>query len=273
MVAQLATATTALVALSFAAQLARADVVPTAPGPGEVFRVGEKCDVEWNLDTTGNWTDFSITLMTGSNFAMVPVQTVATGLDGTSGAQTIDYTCPNVSPNSAIYFYQFSQEGADTAWTTRFTIAAADGSTTKPTESTAGIAWGTGSLVSAGGSASSGAASGSAAASSAAGRASSAASSASSAVVASSSAAASSISAAAESSSSSTDAAESTSTDAPSSASSSASGPARSSMTMSAPSASVSAPASAAANTDSSAVRAAASVVAVFGAAVALVFA
>ncbi|GAA5891943.1 hypothetical protein JCM8208_002946 [Rhodotorula glutinis] len=272
MVAQLATATTALVALSFAAQLARADVVPTAPGPGEVFRVGEKCDVEWNLDTTGNWTDFSITLMTGSNFAMVPVQTVATGLDGTSGAQTIDYTCPNVSPNSAIYFYQFSQEGADTAWTTRFTIAAADGSTTKPTESTAGIAWGTGSLVSAGGSASSAAASGSAAASSAAGRASSAASSASSAVVASSSAAASSTSA--ESSSSSADDDSSTSTEAPSSASSSASsGPARSSMTMSAPSASVSAPASAAANSDNAAGRAAASVVAVFGAAVALVFA
>ncbi|GAA5930265.1 hypothetical protein JCM3775_004345 [Rhodotorula graminis] len=270
MVAQLASATTALFALSFAAHLARADVVPTAPGPGEVFRVGEKCNIEWNLDTTGNWTDFSITLMTGSNFAMEPVQTVATGLDGTSGAQTIDYTCPNVSPNSAIYFYQFSQDGADTAWTTRFTIAAADGSTTKPTESTAGIAWGTGSLVSAGGSASSAAASGSAAASSAAGSASSAASS---AVAASSSAAASSTTVE-SSSSSADDASSSTSTEAPSSASSSASsGPARSSMTMSAPSASVSAPASAAANADNAAGRAAASVVAVLGAAVALVFA
>lgn len=70
--------------------------------------------------------------MTGSNLAMVPVQTVATGLDGTSGSGTVDFTCPDVTPNSAIYFYQFSQAGQPTSWTTRFTIAGADGSTVSP---------------------------------------------------------------------------------------------------------------------------------------------
>ncbi|BGP36214.1 hypothetical protein JCM10449v2_000112 [Rhodotorula kratochvilovae] len=87
--------------------------------------VGERCDVEWDLDTTGTWTSFSITLMTGSNLAMVPVQTVKTGLDGIKGATTLDYTCPNVTPNAAIYFHQFEP----TSWTMRFTIAAADRTT------------------------------------------------------------------------------------------------------------------------------------------------
>ncbi|POY70326.1 hypothetical protein BMF94_6606 [Rhodotorula taiwanensis] len=139
-------AAAAVVALS-AATAVLGDVVPTAPGPGEVFRVGQKCNIQWNLDTTGTWTSFEIQLMTGSNLAMVPVQTVATGIDGTTGAGTIDFTCPSVTPNSAIYFYQYTQAGAPTAWTTRFTIAAADGSTTPPTDTTAGIAWGTGQLV------------------------------------------------------------------------------------------------------------------------------
>ncbi|BGP21245.1 cell wall beta-glucan synthesis family protein [Rhodotorula toruloides] len=136
-----------------AAAAASAQVVPTAPGPGEVFKVGSKCNIEWNLDTSGTWTSFEIQLMTGSNLAMVPVQTVASGLDGTTGSGTIDFTCPNVTPNSAIYFYQFSQAGQPTSWTTRFTIAGADGSTTPPTQSTNGIAWGTGSLVGQAGSA------------------------------------------------------------------------------------------------------------------------
>ncbi|TNY23788.1 hypothetical protein DMC30DRAFT_280058 [Rhodotorula diobovata] len=239
-------------------------------------QVGEKCDIEWNLDTTGDWTDFSITLMTGSNFAMVPVQTVASGLDGTKGAQTIDYTCPDVSPNSAIYFYQFSQEGAATAWTTRFTIAAADGSTTKPTESTSGIAWGTGSLVGSSGSASSAAASGSSRVSSAAASSAAADASSASASAASTSAEESSEPATTATSTSTTDDA-SSSTEAPSSSSSSASssGPQRSSMTFSTPSAAPSSGLTAAVTTeDSAAGRVAVSVAAVLGAAAAaLVFA
>ncbi|TKA53070.1 hypothetical protein B0A53_03950 [Rhodotorula sp. CCFEE 5036] len=153
----------ALLVLS-AAQAAYADVVPTAPGPGEVFRVGQKCNIQWDLDTTGTWTSFEIQLMTGSNLNMVPLQVVGSDLDGTTGPGTIDFTCPQVTPNADIYFYQFTQAGAPTSWTTRFTIAGADGSVTEPTETTAGIAWGTGKLVGAAAAAGSGSAAGSAAA-------------------------------------------------------------------------------------------------------------
>ena len=58
-----------------------------------------------------------------------------------------------VTPNSAIYFYQFSTPAAPTnlTWTTRFTIAAADGSTTSPANQNEpdgqNIPWGTGALV------------------------------------------------------------------------------------------------------------------------------
>lgn len=45
----------------------------------------------------------SIELMTGSNLEMSKLATVATGLDGTN-ATSYNYTCPSVSPNSAIYF-------------------------------------------------------------------------------------------------------------------------------------------------------------------------
>ncbi|GAA5980996.1 hypothetical protein JCM10908_003945 [Rhodotorula pacifica] len=153
-------ASAVLLALS-AAKAVHADVVPTAPGPGEVFRVGQKCNIQWNLDTTGTWTSFEIQLMTGSNLNMVPLTTVATGIDGTTGAGTIDFTCPQVTPNADIYFYQFTQAGAATSWTTRFTIAAADGTVTQPTETTAGIAWGTGQLVGAAGAGAGAAAAGS----------------------------------------------------------------------------------------------------------------
>lgn len=59
------------------------------------------------------------------------------------------YPCPNVSPNSAIYFYQMTLAGADPTWTTRFTIADAKGETTKPkhaTQAGENIPWGTGKL-------------------------------------------------------------------------------------------------------------------------------
>ncbi|GAA5841690.1 hypothetical protein JCM11251_007056 [Rhodosporidiobolus azoricus] len=127
---------------------AKADVVPTGPGPNDVFRVGETCKINWNLDTTGAWDNFSITLKTGDNLAMVELETVVSGLDGTTGTGEYEWVCPNVTPNSKIYFYEFAQAGETTSWTTRFTIAAADGSTTEPTETNAqGIAWGTGRLV------------------------------------------------------------------------------------------------------------------------------
>ena len=71
--------------------------------------------------------------------------------DGTTGSGISDYTCPEVSINAAIYFFQFEQAGQPTTWTGRFTIAAADGATTSAPQSTvtAGstIFFGTGTLA------------------------------------------------------------------------------------------------------------------------------
>jgi hypothetical protein len=77
-----------------------------------------------------------------------------TTVDGTNPASTTySYPCPSVSPNSAIYFYQFTCPASKNVyWTTRFTIANAQGQSTPPTQSTqpgtnAPIPWGTGTLV------------------------------------------------------------------------------------------------------------------------------
>ncbi|GAA6011736.1 hypothetical protein JCM11491_000734 [Sporobolomyces phaffii] len=134
-----------------------ADVVPTAPGPGDSFNEGSPCPIQWNVDTTGTWTNFTIQLMTGSNQAMTPLATVASGLDGTSGDGKFSWTCPEVTPNSAVsrppplsYLCEFTHAGSPTSWTTRFTIASASGQSTEPTETVMvngkPVGWGTGSL-------------------------------------------------------------------------------------------------------------------------------
>ena len=38
---------------------------------GTPEQVGQKCNIQWDLDTTGTWTSFEIQLMTGSNLNMV----------------------------------------------------------------------------------------------------------------------------------------------------------------------------------------------------------
>ncbi|KAG7443975.1 uncharacterized protein BT62DRAFT_971781 [Guyanagaster necrorhizus] len=132
---------------------AYADVVPTVPGPGDSYDEGDTCVIEWTGDksSTTAWKDMAIELMTGSNTAMVHITTVATGQDGTADG-SYNYTCPDVTPNSAIYFYQFTAPAAaNTTWVTRFTIASTNGKSTTPTNSTqpdgSDIAWGTGALV------------------------------------------------------------------------------------------------------------------------------
>ncbi|KAF8815428.1 hypothetical protein BYT27DRAFT_7333955 [Phlegmacium glaucopus] len=141
--------------LVFAAPLlARADVNPTEPAPGTVFNDGTTCSTAWNGDTNSTtiWKNMAIELMTGDNFNMIHLTTVATNQDGTvSGRFT--YPCPQVTPNSAIYFYQYSSPQTTTrTWTGRFIIATADGQSTPPTNATQPgsnepIPWGTGSLV------------------------------------------------------------------------------------------------------------------------------
>ncbi|KAJ7708787.1 hypothetical protein B0H17DRAFT_916268 [Mycena rosella] len=140
---------------SSVARISQAIVVPNTPGPGDSFDQGTNCHIGWGGDDTGSttaWKNMAIELMTGPNEAMIHVTTVAQGQDGTA-AGVFDYTCPEVTPNSPIYFYQFTAPATtNITWTTRFTIAAADGSSTPATEtekSSTGedVAWGKGALV------------------------------------------------------------------------------------------------------------------------------
>ncbi|KZT07338.1 uncharacterized protein LAESUDRAFT_651799 [Laetiporus sulphureus 93-53] len=134
------------------AALVRADPDPTTPSPGAVYDEGSTCDVAWIADTSGVWKTMNIELMTGNNYQMQLLTTIAT-VDGTDASKaSYSYPCPDVDPNSAIYFYQFtSPDSANVYWTGRFAIATADGSTTPPTESTVyngeTVYWGNGALV------------------------------------------------------------------------------------------------------------------------------
>ncbi|KAI0641984.1 hypothetical protein C8Q79DRAFT_868393, partial [Trametes meyenii] len=135
-----------------AAAAAPGGVTPTAPGPNDVFKQGGTCTFSWTPDPSGVWKQTDVELMTGDNFNMVFITTVAS-FDGTDASKgTFSYPCPEVTPNSAIYFYQFTSPAAptDRFWTTRFTIADAQGNTVPPTNDTQPggqkISWGTGKL-------------------------------------------------------------------------------------------------------------------------------
>ncbi|TDL26702.1 hypothetical protein BD410DRAFT_783815 [Rickenella mellea] len=142
-----------VVATLLAALPALADPTPNGPGPGDVFKEGADCPISWSADTTGVWKTMNIELMTGDNFNMVHLSTVAS-LDGTDTTKTtFTYPCLQVDPNSAIYFYQFSSPASpNRTWTTRFAIADASGNTVPPENQVqptggAAIPWGTGHLV------------------------------------------------------------------------------------------------------------------------------
>ncbi|KAF7289483.1 hypothetical protein HMN09_01342300 [Mycena chlorophos] len=135
------------------ALLSHADVTPNEPAPGDSFNEGASCTLGWAGDTnsTTNWLNMAIELMTGPNEAMVHLTTVATGQDGTK-AGTFSYTCPGVTLNAPVYFYQFTAPGTpDYQWTGRFTIAATNGSSVAApqTEQSDGttVHFGTGSLT------------------------------------------------------------------------------------------------------------------------------
>ncbi|KAL0954090.1 hypothetical protein HGRIS_005236 [Hohenbuehelia grisea] len=142
----------ALLAAS-SALVARADPTPSEPGPGDVFRQGAQCHIAWagDADSTETWKEMSIQLMTGDNFNMIHLTTVTT-VDGTKDG-VFDWPCPEVEPNSAVYFYQFTSPATpNKTWATRFTIASASGQTTPPENPTqpgtnAPIPWGVGKLV------------------------------------------------------------------------------------------------------------------------------
>jgi hypothetical protein len=87
-------------------------------------------------------------------FLLTPPCTAVAEVDGTtSGAGKYEWECPRVAPNAPIYFYQFSTQANASAkyWTTRFTIADANGHFDKAPNPTqpdgAKIPWGEGALL------------------------------------------------------------------------------------------------------------------------------
>jgi hypothetical protein len=109
----------------------RADPTPLEPSSNSVFNEGGQCTMQWTPDPTGVWTVMNIELMTGSNEQMVHLRTVGT-LDGTT-TNNYSYPCLAVEPNSQIYFYQFTSPNSNNVtWTTRFTIADANGKFVPP---------------------------------------------------------------------------------------------------------------------------------------------
>jgi hypothetical protein len=145
--------TAPLIVLAAMASSSLAIFTPTEPDSTSVFREGGDCEIKWVPDTTGTWTKTNIELKSGDNFNMVHVKDIAV-VDG-SDPKTTSYTypCYSVTPNSAIYFYQFSSADApgNVTWTTRFTIAGPNGETTPPANATQPgtndpIPWGVGQL-------------------------------------------------------------------------------------------------------------------------------
>ncbi|ORX39609.1 hypothetical protein BD324DRAFT_222669 [Kockovaella imperatae] len=114
-----------------------AAINPTSPDSSTVVKVGDDITALWTADTTGQWTNLEIQLMTGPNLDMVPLSVLGQGIDGTTKT-SFSAPAPAVSPYSQIYFLQFTQGGnvSTALWSTRFTIAGPDGSTTPPTNTT-----------------------------------------------------------------------------------------------------------------------------------------
>ncbi|PWN46258.1 hypothetical protein IE81DRAFT_276293, partial [Ceraceosorus guamensis] len=123
---------------------------PSSPGPNDVFKAGDQCTTQWSPASGNKWKKMTISLMTGTNQHMTKLEDIATNIDGTTQT-SFSWTCPEVEPYSAIYFYQFTDsDGANPTWCTRFTIASADGSTVPPPNDKQpegdSIPWGEGKL-------------------------------------------------------------------------------------------------------------------------------
>jgi len=148
------------------ARLAQAAVSPLTPTSAQA---GSSVTLEWTADPTGTWTDMTIELMSGSNWEMVQVAPIASGINGVTQT-SLAWNVPEVDPYSAIYFIQYTiNNGQDPQWTTRFLIESPTDESTPPVSSIQPdgqtIAWGVGSLAGAAGPTSSGSASGSVASS------------------------------------------------------------------------------------------------------------
>ncbi|KAI7855899.1 hypothetical protein BDC45DRAFT_505020 [Circinella umbellata] len=148
--------TTSAVVMAFVSGIT-ATMAPNYPQPGTVWTAGKEYQITWADDGEGaklpeGWTNFNIEFMTGDNINMIPLTSVATGVDASKGS-TYTWTAPQVEPYSAVYFLQFTNDKGEKAWTTRFAIVAQDGETPAPepekTQPNGGenIPWGVGKLA------------------------------------------------------------------------------------------------------------------------------
>ncbi|GAA6062984.1 hypothetical protein JCM10212_005807 [Sporobolomyces blumeae] len=141
------------ITLSLSSIVVDAAIVPTFPGGGQdVFIAGQNCSFAWTPDAEGVWKSFDVDLRSGSNLEMTNVTRIVSGLDGTSQTMTTyPFPCPEVEPPAPIYFYEFSQGDEDRSWTSRFAIAAPNGTVIAPANaqqpSGEPIPWGVGYLV------------------------------------------------------------------------------------------------------------------------------
>ncbi|KAF1802204.1 hypothetical protein V8B55DRAFT_1477953 [Mucor lusitanicus] len=140
------------VALIVAFANVEAAVSPTYPSPGTIQIEGQSYDITWTFDGKDPKTTYTIDFMTGSNDVQTKLETVATKVPASQ--LKYSFVAPQVSPNSAIYFFMFTGSDGVSAWTTRFGIAGADGKLVAETEKTQpngdAIPWGTGKLLSGG---------------------------------------------------------------------------------------------------------------------------
>ncbi|CAO3609369.1 unnamed protein product [Cunninghamella blakesleeana] len=152
MFTKLIVSATALLASS---AIVNANMAPSYPSPGIVWQSGKQYDILWGDDGTApnmnqGWTDFKIDFMTGDNLQQKFITNVASNLDATKVTK-YTWTAPEVNPNSAIYFFMFTNSKGESAWTTRFGISGADGKLTEPEHATQAngdkIPWGIGALA------------------------------------------------------------------------------------------------------------------------------
>ncbi|KAI8982440.1 hypothetical protein BDF20DRAFT_866944 [Mycotypha africana] len=132
-----------------------ANMAPSYPEPGTVWKEGHNYEITWFNDKQEPsidkaWRKFKIEFMTGDNYDQKLLKVVARDLDGTQ-LKSYNWTAPQVTPHSAVYFFKFTNDKGQSAWTTRFGIVGADGSLEKPEHITqpggAKIPWGVGKLA------------------------------------------------------------------------------------------------------------------------------
>ncbi|KIJ70513.1 hypothetical protein HYDPIDRAFT_79146 [Hydnomerulius pinastri MD-312] len=128
----------------------RSSIVALGPGPGDLYTAGGPCSFTWTVDPTGTWHNVTIWLMSGSNNDMSLVEPLTKGVDGTT-TSSYNYTCPDVTPNSDIYFYQVRGHSSPLFWCFELQIASPSGAITPPEYSNQPdghhIPWGTGHVA------------------------------------------------------------------------------------------------------------------------------